>query len=298
MAGIHIKTKYIESLWGYVFILPALALMTVFWIIPSIGSIYYSFFKYDGIKEPIFIGLQNFIKYFSDPRGLNSLKVAGYYVIGTLPPSLIIGLTIAIILSKKWFRGTSFFGAVFFLPLVIPFIGVTFIWQWIFEPVVGLANYFIKFFGLEGLNWLSTPGLALFCILFISVWKNIGFFVILYLSAIKQIPVMYIEVAKLDGANELQITRHIMWPLLFPTTTFLTIISIIDAFRIFDVVYGLTSGGPNHSTEIIAYYVYQVAFIERRMGYSSAVAVIILIIVGILTYIQWKFYSSRAQFLE
>jgi len=118
------------------------------------------------------------------------------------------------------------------------------------------------------------------------------------MSAIKQIPDTFVESAKLDGANELQITRHIMWPLLLPTTTFLTIISVIDAFRIFDVVYGLTSGGPNHSTEIIAYYVYQVAFIERRFGYSSAVAVIILMIVGILTYLQWKFYISRAKYLE
>jgi multiple sugar transport system permease protein len=292
------KTKWLESLWGYIFILPAVAIITIFWMVPSAGSIYYSFFKFNGIKTPKFIGLENFITFFSDPQGLNSLKVAGYYIIGTLPPAIIIGFILAIIISKKWFKGGGFFSAVYFLPVVMSYIGVSFIWKWVFEPIGGLANYFLRLIGLEGIKWLTTPGLALICILFISVWKNIGFFIILYLAAIRQIPESYVEAAEIDGVNEFQKAIHIIWPLVFPTTIFLTIMSVIDAFRVFDQIYALTFGGPNHTTGIVAFYVWQVGFMETRMGYSSAIASVLLLIMIILTYIQWKFYTSRIQFIE
>ena len=128
MARGYIKAKWIESFWGYIFIIPALSVITIFWIIPSLGSIYYSFFKYDGIRAPKFVGLKNFINFFADPQGPNSLKIAVYYIIGTLPPALIIGLVLAIILSKRWFKGVSFFGTVYFIPVVMSYAGVSFIW--------------------------------------------------------------------------------------------------------------------------------------------------------------------------
>jgi multiple sugar transport system permease protein len=292
------RHRLAESLWGYVFVLPATLIITLFWIIPSIGSLYYSLFSFNGIKTPKFIGLQNFVNYFTDPQGLNSLRVAGYYILGTLPAALLLGLVLAIIIEKKWFKGVTFVGAVFFIPVCMSYVGVSFIWKWMFEPMAGLVNHTLQALGLPGQKWLTTPGLALACILFISVWKNIGFFIILYLAALRQIPASYIESADLDGVNELQKARHIIWPLVLPTTVFLTIMSIIDAFRVFDQVYALTLGGPNHSTEIVAFYVWQVGFLQLRMGYASAVASVLLLIMIGLTFLQWKYYTSRIQFLD
>jgi len=221
-----------------------------------------------------------------------------YYIFGTLPPALIIGFSIAFILNKKWFKGAGFLTAIYFIPFVMSMVGVAYIWRWMWDPASGLVNWLLSIFGIHGPKWLSTPGLALLCIFFISIWKNIGFCIVLYASAMKSLPSAYLEAAEIDGTNEWQKIRYIILPLVLPTTIFLTIVSSIDAFKVFDQVYALTSGGPNNTTRIVAYYVWQVGFADMRMGYSSAIATILLIIMLILTYLQWKYYTSRIQYLD
>lgn len=142
-------------------------------------------------------------------------------------------------------------------------------------------------------SWLSEPRLALFSLFFVVNWRNLGFFVIIYLTALQGISNIYLEAADLDGATKWQKVRFIIWPLLLPTTIFLTILSIIDAFKVFDVVYVLTFGGPENATKMIAFYVWETGFLRLWMGYSSGIATVLLIIMLVLTFIQWKYYTRK-----
>lgn len=282
-----------EAIAGCLFVIPALAIITIFWIIPSIGSIFFSFFKYDGINLK-FIGLYNFIKFiFRDPSGLHSLKVTLYYSLGTLPPCLFLGLAIALIVNEKWFRGKKIITGIYFLPFALSYSVVALLWRWLLDPIGGVVNYTLEIIGLPPQSWLSEPRLALFSLFFVVNWRNLGFFVIIYLTALQGISNIYLEAADLDGATKWQKIRFIIWPLLLPTTIFLTILSIIDAFKVFDVVYVLTFGGPENATKMIAFYVWETGFLRLWMGYSSGIATVLLIIMLVLTFIQWKYYTRK-----
>lgn len=282
-----------EAIAGCLFVIPALAIITIFWIIPSIGSIFFSFFKYDGINLK-FIGLYNFIKFiFRDPSGLHSLKVTLYYSLGTLPPCLFLGLAIALIVNEKWFRGKKIITGIYFLPFALSYSVVALLWRWLLDPIGGVVNYTLEIIGLPPQSWLSEPRLALFSLFFVVNWRNLGFFVIIYLTALQGISNIYLEAADLDGATKWQKVRFIIWPLLLPTTIFLTILSIIDAFKVFDVVYVLTFGGPENATKMIAFYVWETGFLRLWMGYSSGIATVLLIIMLVLTFIQWKYYTRK-----
>jgi len=268
-------------------------------MIPSVGSVFFGFFKYDGINPLKFVGLRNFVRYLAqDPMGLHSLKVTAYYSLGTLPPCLFLGLAIALVINKRWFKGRQVLTAVYFLPVTISYVAVAFVWSWLLDPMAGVVNYVLESIGLEPQVWFGDPNLALFSILLVSVWKNLGFFVVLYLTALQGIPAMYTEAADLDGANEWQKIRHVLWPLLLPTTFFLIILSVIDSFRVFDQVYILTFGGPENTTRMVAFYVWQEGFTQMHLGYSSAIATILLLIMLLLTTFQWRYYMRRVSFFE
>lgn len=284
-----------EKWWAYLFILPGSAIILIFWLIPSFYSVFYGFFHYDGIKPPRFAGLDNYTTFFlKDPRGLNSLKIAFFYSAGTLPACLFAGFALAIVFNKHWFKGGKVYSAIYFLPRTISYAAISFVWCWLLDPMAGIINYVLESVGLEPIFWLGEPLLALVSILIVSIWRNLGFFVILYLSALKSIPSLYLEAAELDGASEWQKTWHVIWPLVRPTTTFVVILAIIDAFKVFDQVYVLTFGGPAHSTEVVAFYVWHVGFVQMLMGYSSAIATVLLIIMLALTTFQWKYYLRKS----
>ncbi len=287
--------KMKEKWWAFLFILPSFAILITFWIIPSAYSVYYSFFHYDGVSPARFAGLENYLNFFSrDPVGLNSLIVAFFYSAGSLPPSIFVGFLLAIVFSKRWFKGSKIYSAIYFLPVTMPYVAIAFVWLWLLDPMAGIVNYFLETIGLEPQFWLGKAPLALISIVVISFWKDLGLFVILYLSAIKSLPSLYLEAAELDGASEWQKAWHVIWPLVRPTTAFLVIICIIDAFKVFDQIYILTFGGPVNSTRIVAFYVWQVGFVQMLLGYSSSIATVLLIIMLILTGLQWKYYLRKS----
>jgi multiple sugar transport system permease protein len=224
---------------------------------------------------------------------LLTLKRTAYYVVLTLPVGLALALAIALALHGKWFKGRSFARALYFLPNVTSLAAVAFVWQWLLNPEYGLFNAALKGMGLPTLGWLSDPVLAMPSVAGVSIWQGLGFTVLIYLSGLRGIPEEVYEAAKLDGASSWPTFRHITWPLLTPTTMFLTIMGVIGGFQVFQSVYIMTGGGPLDSTRVYLFYLWQTAFQNLEFGYASALAVLLFGLVMLLTIAQWAFYGRR-----
>jgi multiple sugar transport system permease protein len=282
---------------AYDFIAGALLLIVCFHVIPCIWGIALSFFRYDGIGSPSFIGLDNYRRLASDSTVGASLWVTLKYALGAVPLSLVLGLLIALALDERWFRGKTAARALFFMPNVISLVAVAFVWEWLLNPKYGIVNGMLRYVGVEGPAWLSDPTFALWCIILVQVWHGLGFSVIVFLAGLQAIPEVYYEASRLDGATRAQQVRHVTLPLLMPTVMFLSIMGFIGAFQVFQSVLMMTGGGPADATRVIVYYLWQVGFMRIEMGYASAIAVVIFAAVLALTLVQWRFYRDRVEAL-
>lgn len=279
------------------FILPSTVIITYFCIYPTVWTVIYSFTKWDGINPSIFIGLRNFKEmFFEDSLVWRSLLITLYYMVGTLPEAIILGLVIALVLNKLWLRGRQFFIATYFLPVAISMVGVTAIWMLLFDPMSGLLNWVFGLLGLSPQVWLGDERLVMISISIVSIWKWLGWFIVIYLAALQTVPSMYSESARIDGANPWQVFVYITWPLLLPTTFFLLITGMIGAFQVFDQIYMMTQGGPSHASYALMYYIYDVGFGSmQRMGYSSTLSSLLLVLLLIATIFQWRYYISQME---
>ncbi|RYG40614.1 sugar ABC transporter permease, partial [bacterium] len=201
----------------------------------------------------------------------------------------------ALALHQKWFTGRNIIRGIYFLPNVTSLAAVAFVWEWILNPEFGLANAGLKALGFQGSGWLSDPKLAMPVVGAIGVWHGLGFGILIYLSGLRSIPEEVHEAAKIDGANGWQQFKNVTWPLLMPTTMFLTIMGVIGGFQVFQSVYIMTGGGPLDRTRVYLFYLWQTAFQQLEMGYASAMAVLLFAIVMVLTLAQWAFYGRRLQ---
>jgi len=277
-----------EARWAYLFLLPSLVGLIIFLILPLGGSLFISFLKWDGMSKMKFCGITNFTKLFTDQLFLKSLVNTAYYTLGSVFLALPIALLLAVILNNPRLKGKTIFRAIYFLPYIMMMVAAAMLWKWLYDTDVGLINYFLNLFGLSRVAWLGNPDIAMFSIIILSIWKNLGFMMVLLLAGLQNIPSFYYEAAELDGANSLQKFRHITFPLLSPTTFFVVITSIISSFQVFDFIYIMTKGGPALSTMTVVYYIYTNSFQDFRFGYGSAVAWILFMIVLALTLFQWK----------
>jgi multiple sugar transport system permease protein len=278
---------------GWDFVSPSLLILGVFVVVPTVWGIALSFAQYDGIAPPRFTGIHNYDRAIHDPLIWKALLNTGIYVLMTLPIGLMLGLGIALALHQKWFVGRSFVRGVYFLPNVTSMVAVAFVWEWLLNPEYGLINAGLYKVGIKGPGWLSDPNLAMPCVAAVSVWHGLGFGVLIYLAGLKAIPEEVHEAARIDGANSWNAFRSVTWPLLTPTTMFLTVMGIIGGFQVFQSVYIMTNGGPLDRTRVYLFYIWQTAFQNLEMGYASAMAVILFLIVLLLTLAQWRFYSRR-----
>ncbi|MBI5706670.1 MAG: sugar ABC transporter permease [Armatimonadetes bacterium] len=278
---------------GWNFVSPALLIMGIFVAIPAIWGILLAFTHYDGMSEARFVGADNFKRLLDDPLIWTTLLNTSIYVVFTLPVGLALGLGIALALHQKWFTGRSFVRGLYFLPNVTSMAAVAFVWEWILNPEYGLANAALRQAGLKGSGWLSEPSLAMPSVAMVSVWHGLGFGVLIYLAGLRAIPEEVHEAARIDGANSWKAFRHVTWPLLTPTTMFLTIMGVIGGFQVFQSVYIMTGGGPLDRTRVYLYYLWQTAFQNLEMGYASAMAVLLFVIVLLLTLAQWRFFNRR-----
>lgn len=284
-----------ETARGYLFLLPALGGILVFILGPVVAAIALSFTKWDLLTPAKFIGLSNYQELIQDPMFrkvmLNTLIFTG----ASVPLSLILSLGLALALNQK-IKGIVIFRTIYFLPVVSSMVAVSLVWRWLYNPNYGLLNYFLNLLHLPSINWLFSTTWAMPAVILMSVWKSLGYNMVIFLAGLQGIPQMYYESAKIDGAGKFQAFKNITLPLLSPTTFFVLVISIISSFQVFDQIFVMTSGGPAHATEVIIYYIYHNAFQIFRMGYASALAFCLFIIIFALTLLQirlskrWVFY--------
>lgn len=281
-----------ENFWGYAFLLPTIIGFVVFTAIPVVMSFYYSLTNYDGIRPPEFVGLRNYINLITQKDFLNALWNTACYTIGVVPIGTFLALIVAVMLSQK-IRGVSIYRSAFFIPVVVSTVSVAMVWQWMYNQDYGLINAILGQMGLPQPGWLSTKELAMPSVIVMSIWKGLGFNIVILLAGIQGISPSVYEAAEIDGAGTLRKFWNITIPLVRPTMTFVVINSLIGAFQAFDQIYIMTKGGPAKATEVVVYLIYMNAFHFFKQGYASAMAYVLFIIIFILSIIQLRANDSK-----
>ncbi len=273
---------------GLIFITPNCIGFLVFIFIPVVVSFGLSFTDWDGFSPARFIGIQNYIKMFSSTSFLISLKNTIIYTVVFVPATLALSLLVAVALNRG-VRGVKFFRTAFFLPHLSASVAVAVVWQLLYHPTMGPINQFLMTLGVDSPpKWLSSKDWAMLAVIIMSVWKSIGYYMIIFLAGLQGIPDYLYEASTIDGASKIQQFFKITIPSLSPTIFFCTIIGIIGSFKVFDQVYMLTEGGPGRATNVLAYTVYMEAFTRHRFGYASAIAYILFIMILVVTIIQFR----------
>ena len=284
-----IQTKKVGSI--LIFVLPALIPLFVFWIYPIFRSIWISFTDWDFMTPTYHIVfLDNYISLFKDSRFYNALWNTLIFTVGTLVPTIVIGLGLAVLLQKP-FIGSGIVKFILFSPWITPTVAISIVWTWIFQPNDGLANMVLSFLGLPALKWISSSQTAMLSVIIVTVWKSMGYAMIFYLSALEKVPEELYEASALDGAGKWGQFFAITIPSISPTTFFLMIITMVNSLQAYDQIQILTQGGPSGSTRTLLYMYYQLGFQEFKMGQATAVAVVMIIITVMLSLVQ--FYASK-----
>ena len=272
-----------QNLAAWIFILPAILGTFIFIIIPVICSFGLSFTEWDLLNPIKFVGFENYKLLFNDDLFYKILINTVVFALSTSILGVIIPLILASILNSK-IRGSEFFKTAYFLPFITPMVVIGIIWAWIFDPNIGLLNQVLQI----NINWLYDSKFALPALIIVSVWKLIGYNMIIFLSSLSSISNSMFEAAKIDGANAIQIFKNVTIPLLSPTIFFVIIITAISSFQVFDLIYLMTQGGPFDSTNVLVYAIYKNAFEYFNVGKASAIAYVLFAIILILTLIQWS----------
>lgn len=269
---------------AWIFILPAILGTFIFIIIPMICSFGLSFTKWDLLNSVKFVGLQNYVNLFQSDLFYKILSNTVVFALATSILGVIIPLILASILNSK-IRGSEFYKTAYFLPFITPMVVVGIVWAWIFDPNIGLLNQVLQIH----INWLYDSKYAMSALIIVSVWKLIGYNMIIFLSSMSGISQSMFEAAKIDGANAFQTFKNVTIPLLSPTIFFVVIITAISSFQVFDLIYLMTQGGPFDSTNVLVYAIYKNAFEYFHIGKASAIAYVLFVIILVLTLIQWHF---------
>ena len=266
----------------------------IFIAYPLVYAVYASFTKWNGLTDPVFNGLDNYVEMLGDRYFWQAMGNTVFMMIG-IPIGLIISLLLALALNRKM-RGTTFFRTVYYVPVISSLAAVAILWQWAYNGDFGLINQVLAIFGVEGPNWLQDAAWAKPAIIIMSVWKGLGYSMLLYLAALQSVPRHLYEAAAIDGAGAFKQFRHITIPMLKPVTFFLVVTSIIGGAQVFIEINIMTpTGGPEFSTASIVWYIWQKAFNYLQMGYATSMSVVLGILVFIVTAIQFQM-NRRSQF--
>ncbi|MET0527560.1 MAG: sugar ABC transporter permease [Microvirga sp.] len=276
---------------------PATVTLSVTLLVPALAVFPLAFTNWTfGSVSIEWVGLANFIEFLSDPFSRRALTNTIIYVLVTVPLTVIFGLAAAVLIDSLPF-GKSFFRAVYFLPVVSTFVAMATVWQIMLHPTVGILNQILAIFGIEGLNWLQDESLVLPVLCAIGIWENLGFVMVLFIAGLRSIPRDFYEAASVDGVKSgwgqfVTVT----WPLLGPTTLFVVVISAIRSFRVFESVAVLTGGGPSRASEVLLYTIFHEGFGLLRVGYASAVTLIFLGLLSIVTILQVFLADRRVHY--
>lgn len=278
-----------ETAAGYLFVAPMMIGLIIFTLFPILCSILLSFTDWkfvSGLGKIRFVGLDNFIKLFSDPIFTQSLT-NNLILLIVVPVTMLVSLILAVVINGRVY-GKSAFKIIFFMPGISSAVAIAIVFQVIFHPTYGPANSMLRALGLENPPlWLADPTYAILSVMFIMVWIDLGYNMLIYIAGLQNIPADLYEAAELDGASTWQKFKNITWPLLTPTTFFLLITGVIGSFKAFNLIKVLTDGGPANSTSTIVYDMYQTAFINLKTGYASSISVVLFLMILLVTALQW-----------
>ncbi len=265
-----------ETSMGYVFILPALILFLVFGIYPFIRTVIISFTDWDGIASRYaFIGLDNYIKVFSDQLWWKSIQNGLFFASTAIIFMNGIALALAVVVDRN-IRGQSVYRAIFYMPTILSGVVVAIIWKWLYQPIGGPINQLLEQIGLGSLApaWLADAGTVLWAVAIASMWMGIGSPFLLFLAGLQSVPVELYEAGRIDGANDRQLFWHITLPFLVPVTTIISVLTILGAMQMFNLVLAMTNGGPGYATEVPVLHIYREAFKLFHFGYATALSMI------------------------
>jgi multiple sugar transport system permease protein len=281
--------KRSDYFWGYLMVIPTLLGLLALYIWPIVQTFYFSFTQWEAFGNHEWGGLANYKKMLEDPDLISGLKNTIIFAALSVPLSIALAIMIAVLLNQK-IKGLSFYRALYFLPVVTIPAAVAMVWKWLFNGDYGLTNYLLGIFSIEGPNWLTNPDIALFSIVIVSVWMQIGYYMIFFLSGLQGIPSTLYEAASIDGAGPIKKFFTITLPLLTPTIFFVSIISIIEALQVFDLIFMMidpTSPAVQETQTLVVLFFKQ-AFEYNDKGYASAIAFLLFVIIFVITLIQVK----------
>jgi multiple sugar transport system permease protein len=314
--------KVMDPLTAVFYLVPAGIIIGVFKLFPIASAFALSFFDVKMGRIRGFVGLAQYSRLLEDPVFWHSLGTTAYYVLGVVPLSLFLSLLAAVLLNQK-IRPLGFYRTAYFLPVVTSLVAVSMVWKWIFHPRLGLLNYLLSLVGGGSLRWLDEPrgvfemaasaagahswphalagpSLALVAVIIVSIWRGLGYNIVIFLAGLQNIPEEYYEAARIDGANPRQVFWRVTWPLLSPTTFFVLLSTTIVSFQVFTQIYLMTGppiGGPMGTTKVIVYYLFEKGFdAGGNMGYASAVALVLFCIILSLTLLQRRVVERRVTY--
>lgn len=285
-----------NPLYGYLYLIPFLIFFGTFVVYPIFRGLQVSFTNWDIVNPPQFVGLANYQRLlFDDTLFVTCLKNTVYYVFMYVPLGILVPMLLGELLFEP-IRGRMLFQSSFALPIMVSVSATALIWSWFLNPTFGLLNLYMGKVGLPGQNWLSEPENAMKAIVLTSLWWGAGWNMILFLAGRQEIPEHLYEAARIDGAGAWDLFRHITIPGLMPTTLFVSVTTIIGSFQVFGQVLTMTNGGPGDATRTVSMFIYSNGFLYFKMGYASAAAWLLFVIVGVFTILQFRLLRSRLSF--
>jgi multiple sugar transport system permease protein/sn-glycerol 3-phosphate transport system permease protein len=292
--GIQLR-RWTQRATPYLFITPSLFGVLAFSLVPVLMAGVISFTSWNLLSSPHFTGTANYTQLFHDTRSLMDFARSGEFVLLTVPLQTALAIVLALLMRRK-FPGRTFFRAIFVLPWLSTPVVVAVIWRFLIDPTTGPFAQFLSFFGLHTGYWLQSTTLALPAIALMTAWQFVGYNALFFLAGLQSIPTYLDEAAMLDGATTWQRFWRLTLPLLGPTTLFVVVTNVIGGFQAFDMVYVLTQGGPNMSSEVINYRIYELGFQQFDAGYASAVAMVLFVIILVFTVVQLRFANKHVTY--
>ncbi len=279
-----------ESVTALLFVLPSLIGFTLFYAVPAVRGVWISFTNWDMLRDPTFIGLENYIKLFNDPEFWNALKVTLYYVLLNIPLQTVLAMIIAVMMSRL--TKSMVIRALIILPWLMPPVVVGLIWLWLLDPNLGIVNVGLKALGLPVIAFFGLPQWAMPTIAMINIWEYVGYTALLIFAGLQSIPGSVYEAASIDGASENQMFWRVTVPLLRPVLVFVVVTSVIGSFQIFDTIAITTKGGPVNATKVINWYIFEQAFNRFNMGYATALSMVLFLILIFVSLMQMRLMRS------
>ena len=276
-----------EARWAFWLLLPALAGIGFFTVIPTLGSFLLSFTSWDMLGSPHWVGLANYQDLAQDPLFYQVMAQTGTFVFLYVILDIALALGLAIALNQQ-IKGLSWIRTAYFMPVVTSMVAGAILWNWIFDPRYGALNAFLGLFHVAPVHWLTDSHVALVSLVIVSVWKNLGYDMLLFLAGLQAVPPQQLEAASIDGAGSLRRFWSITLPMIAPSLVMVSIMAMIRAFQTFDTVYLMTQGGPHRSTMIVGYWLFQNAFTFFKLGKASALAYVLFAILLGLSALQWR----------